>query len=158
MIKILINSLRIISLFLAALGLHRTPLGQACAFCVFGEQGLLCSCSVQTYGNSFSCSGVRALGTPASVVWAHGLSCSVASAIFLDQGSNPCLQHWPVDSHPPYQKGSAIAYVLKMSFAVPTLLKISAAGTQHPSSLECVCRGCFFEAASPCLMRHKLKL
>ena len=98
------------------------------------------SCSVQTYGIGFSCSGVRALGTLASVVWAHGLSCSVAPAILLDQESNPCLQHWPVDSHPPYQKGSAIAYVLKMPFAGATLLKISVAGhsVHHPWNLYVV--------------------
>ena len=32
-----------------------------------------------------------------SVVVAHGLSCSSASVIFLDQGLNPCPQHWQVD-------------------------------------------------------------
>ena len=34
----------------------------------------------------------------ASLVVAHGLSCSVACRIFPDQGSNPCPQHWQVDS------------------------------------------------------------
>ena len=33
-----------------------------------------------------------------SVIVAHGLGCSAACGIFLDQGSNPCLQHWQVDS------------------------------------------------------------
>ena len=33
-----------------------------------------------------------------SVVVAHGLSCSAACAIFLDQGLNPCLLHWQADS------------------------------------------------------------
>ena len=33
-----------------------------------------------------------------SVVVAHGLSCSAACGIFPDQGSNPCLLHWQVDS------------------------------------------------------------
>ena len=32
------------------------------------------------------------------IVVAHGLSCSEACGIFLDQGSNPCLLHWQVDS------------------------------------------------------------
>ena len=32
------------------------------------------------------------LGSAGSIVVAHGLSCSW---IFLDQGSNPCLLHWP---------------------------------------------------------------
>ena len=31
---------------------------------------------------------------------AHGLSRSAAGGIFLDQGSNPCLLHWQVDSLP----------------------------------------------------------
>ena len=34
----------------------------------------------------------------ASVVVAHGLSCSTACAIFPDQGSNPCPLHWQADS------------------------------------------------------------
>ena len=29
---------------------------------------------------------------------AHGLSCSSACGIFLDQGSNLCLLHWQADS------------------------------------------------------------
>ena len=40
----------------------------------------------------------QALGAQASVVVAHGLSCSVACVIFLDQGSNPCALHWQTDS------------------------------------------------------------
>ena len=54
--------------------------------------------------------GARALGAWASVVvacglWsagsivvAHRLSCSAASGIFPDQGSNPCPRHWQADS------------------------------------------------------------
>ena len=38
------------------------------------------------------------IGMWASVVVAHGLSCSAACGIFLDQGSNPCPLHWQVDS------------------------------------------------------------
>ena len=34
----------------------------------------------------------------ASVVVAHGLSCSKACGIFPDQGPNPCPLHWQVDS------------------------------------------------------------
>ena len=30
----------------------------------------------------------------------HGLSCSAACGIFLDQGLNPCLPHWQVNSLP----------------------------------------------------------
>ena len=42
--------------------------------------------------------GARALGTRASVVVAHRLTCSAACGIFLDQGSNPCALHWQADS------------------------------------------------------------
>ena len=35
-----------------------------------------------------------------SVVEVHGLSCSEARAIFLDQGLNPCPLHWQADSYP----------------------------------------------------------
>ena len=38
------------------------------------------------------------LQSAGSVVVAHGLSCSIACGIFLDQGSNPCPLHWQVDS------------------------------------------------------------
>ena len=34
-------------------------------------------------------------------------NCSAACGIFLDQGSNPCLLHWQVDSLPLGQQGSA---------------------------------------------------
>ena len=43
-----------------------------------------------------------------SVVVAHGLSCSLAYGIFLDQGSNPCLLHWQEDSLPLSYQGSPI--------------------------------------------------
>ena len=58
----------------------------------------------------FSCCGAWALGARASVVVArrlqsadsvvvvNGLSCLVASGIFLDQGWNPCPLHWQADS------------------------------------------------------------
>ena len=39
-------------------------------------------------------------------MWCTGLSCSVACGIFLDQGSNPCLLHWQVDSLPLSHQGS----------------------------------------------------
>ena len=42
----------------------------------------------------------RPLGTLASIVVAHRLSCPAAlwNLIFLDQGWNPCLLHWQTDS------------------------------------------------------------
>ena len=41
---------------------------------------------------------LRLLGMRASVVVAHGLSCSAACGIFPDQASNPCPLHWQADS------------------------------------------------------------
>ena len=41
-----------------------------------------------------------------SVAVARGPSCSTACGIFSDQGSNPCLLHWPVDSLPLRHQGS----------------------------------------------------
>ena len=42
----------------------------------------------------------RPLGTLASIVVAHRLSCPTAlwNLTFLDQGRNPCLLHWQMDS------------------------------------------------------------
>ena len=37
---------------------------------------------------------------------AHGLSCSAACGIILDQGLNPCLLHWGADSQPLHHQGS----------------------------------------------------
>ena len=44
--------------------------------------------------------------TWASVIMAHGLSCSTSGGIFLEQGSNPCLLHGQVDSLPLSPQGS----------------------------------------------------
>ena len=41
-----------------------------------------------------------------SLVVAHGLSCSAAHGIFLDQGWNPCPLHWQADSQPLDHQGS----------------------------------------------------
>ena len=43
---------------------------------------------------------VPGLWSTGPVVVAHGLSCSMACGIFLDQGSHPHLLHWQVDSLP----------------------------------------------------------
>ena len=50
-------------------------------------------------------------GALATVVGAHGLSCSTACGSFLDQGSNPCLLHWKVDFLPLSHQGSPICYI-----------------------------------------------
>ena len=41
-----------------------------------------------------------------SIVVAYGLSCFLACRIFPDQGLNPCLLHWQVDSLPLSHEGS----------------------------------------------------
>ena len=41
-----------------------------------------------------------------SVVVAHGLNCSTACGIFPDQGSNPCLLLWQMDSIPLSYQGN----------------------------------------------------
>ena len=41
-----------------------------------------------------------------SVVVVHGLSCSAACGIFLDQGPNPRSLHWQADSQPLCHQGS----------------------------------------------------
>ena len=42
---------------------------------------------------------------PGSVVVAHGPHCSEVRGIFPEQGSNPCVLHWQVDSQPPDHQG-----------------------------------------------------
>ena len=44
-----------------------------------------------------------------SVVVAHGLSCSAACGIFLDQGSNPCALHRQADPQPLRHQGSPLS-------------------------------------------------
>ena len=52
------------------------------------------------------------------MVVAQGLSCSEACAIFPDQGSNPCLSRWQVDSLPLNHRGGPRALPLVSSCAV----------------------------------------
>ena len=73
--------------------------------------GLLSSYSVRaSHCSGFSCCGAQALGPVGSVVVAHGLSCSLTSGIFLDQGLNPFLLHWQADSSPLSHQGSPPVY------------------------------------------------
>ena len=52
---------------------------------------------------------------------AHGLSCSVACGIFLDQGSNPCPLHWQADSYPLHHQGSPVDPFLSRRTTSPSL-------------------------------------
>ena len=85
---------------------------------------LLSSCSAQaSHCVDFSCCEAWALWGVGSVAVAYGLSCSATCGIFLDQGSNPCLLHWQVDSLPPsHQKP-----YLHLSIIAPA---------SHPSQLR----------------------
>ena len=49
-----------------------------------------------------------------SVFVAHGLCCSAACGIFLDQGSNPRPLHWQADSSPLCHQGSPLPSFLRM--------------------------------------------
>ena len=90
-------------LFLAALSLRC----YVWAFSSWRRAGATLHCGARaSHCGGSSCCRARALGAQASVVVAHGLSCSVACGIFLDQGSNPCAPHWQADSQPLHHQGS----------------------------------------------------
>ena len=90
-------------LFLAVLGLcccaGFTLVVESWGCCLVAVHGLLTAVG-------FSCAGARARQSTGSVVVAHGLSCSLARGIFLDQGSNLNLLHWQADSLPLNHQGS----------------------------------------------------
>ena len=63
-----------------------------------------------------SCGKAQALGTQASVIVAHGLSCSKTCGVFPDQRSNPFPLHWQADSFPLYHQGSLVLfYILRLN-------------------------------------------
>ena len=68
------------------------------------------------------------IGTWASVVVAHGPSCSATCGIFLDQGSNLCPLHWQADSYPLCHQGRPqycfnhdFPFISQISFPIPSL-------------------------------------
>ena len=86
--------------FVAALGLSLVAVGR-------GHSSLQCMgfslrwpLLLRSTGSRHAVSAVvaRRLQSAGSAAVVHGLHCSVACGIFLDQGSNPCLLHWQVDS------------------------------------------------------------
>ena len=87
--------------------------------------GLLSSCNAQaSHCDGFSCCRAQALWPKGSVVVVsglystdsivvvHGLSCSAVCGVFQDQGSNPCLLHWQVDSWPLSHEGNPVPQLL----------------------------------------------
>ena len=81
-----------------------------------GERAAHCG-GLSHFGAGSRTSGLSSWGSGALdtgfIVVAHGLSCSMTCGIFLDQGSNPCLLHWKVDSLPLSHQGSSRASFLK---------------------------------------------
>ena len=63
--------------------------------------------------------GLKSTG---SIAVAHGLSCSLACGIFLDQGLNLCLLRWQVDSLPLSHQGSPCFFLFRCGYFIPVLL------------------------------------
>ena len=55
----------------------------------------------------------RLRSTKLSVLVGYGLSCSTVCGIFLDQGLDPCLLHWQMDSSPLSTREAPFARLLK---------------------------------------------
>ena len=73
-------------------------------------------------------SGARASAVSAPRLWntssvavAHGLGCSEACGIFLDQGSDLSLLHWQEDSSLPSHQGSSPSLSFKIRIPLPLL-------------------------------------
>ena len=62
------------------------------------------------YGMQASAVAAPGLLSTGSIVVMHGLSCSKACGIFLDQGSNLYLLHWQADSLPLSHQGNPKIY------------------------------------------------
>ena len=63
-------------------------------------------CGLQQLQRMGSVVGAPGLQSTGSIAVVHGLNCSIAYGIFLDQGSNLCLLLWQVDSLPLSHHGS----------------------------------------------------
>ena len=78
---------------------------------VLSHCGGFSCCWAQALGHAgFSSCGSWALEHRLNSL-AHGLSCSTIRGIFLDQGLNPCLLHWEVDSLPLIHQGNLNNYL-----------------------------------------------
>ena len=82
--------------FLYLLFIFGCPGSRCCiwAFSSCGKEGLLFTV---VSGLLIAVASLVA-GMQTSVIDVHGLSCSVACGIVLNQGSNSCPLHWKVDS------------------------------------------------------------
>ena len=80
------------------------------------EQRLWCvgfRCRAESLGLAGFSSCSSGLQSTGSTVVTHGLNRTSACEIFPDQGSNPCLLHWQVNSSPLSHQGSPRALTLK---------------------------------------------
>ena len=64
----------------------------------------------------FPCWDAQALYMWASPVVVHGISCSMACGLFLDQGLNLHPLHWQLDSYPLHHLGSPSPCLLKQGW------------------------------------------
>ena len=106
-------------LFLAVLGLRRcmgflSSCGAWAAYCsgfscrgawVVGRVGLVVVCELQVV--------IPMLESTGSIVVACGVICSAACGVFPDQGSNPFLLQWQVDSLPLSHQGSPVGSLIR---------------------------------------------
>ena len=102
-------------------------------------------------GSVFATTRLKSTG---SIAVAHRLSCSSAYGIFLDQGSNPRLPHWQVDSLPLDHQGSCLFPKVKIFLAIwaENVLKntYSCFDSELPKALWNVC-SCYFFISDYCL-------
>ena len=99
-------------IFLAMLGLH-CCVGFSLDARSGGYSSLLCMGSTACGLNSC---GSQVIGHRLNGCGAHRLSCSLAYGIFPDQGLNPCLLHWEVDSLPLSHQASWYIFIHITSF------------------------------------------
>ena len=77
------------------------------SYSLVAELGLLIAVVSLIVEHGLKVPGLRYLQYTGSVVVTHGLSCSTAFGIFLDQRWNQCPLHWQVDCYPLDHQGSS---------------------------------------------------
>ena len=95
--------------------------------------------------SGFSYCGARAVGTQASVVAAHRLSCFAICGIFSDQGSNPCPLHWQADSSPLDTKETHDVIYAQENFMEAIHANKSSSWNSSEGSNECIISGLYLK-------------
>ena len=85
------------------------------AFSSCREPRILPCCRAQALGAQGSVVASCGLQSTGSVVAAHGLNCFSECGIFPNQGLNPCLLHWLVESLALSQQGSLLLLLSRFS-------------------------------------------